>query len=62
MEFYDKFVDRFQGPVKRILLSPRGMSNKYLVLPKENFFGECEAVILTMLYVKVPLSMVPHNS
>ena len=38
------------------------MSNKYLVLPKENFFGECEAVILIMLYVKVLLGMVPHNS
>ena len=39
MEFYDKFVDRFQDLSKESLLSPRGRSNNYLELPVENVSG-----------------------
>ena len=34
MEFYDDFVDRFQGLSKKILLTLKGRSSSYLELPR----------------------------
>ena len=60
MEFYDKFVDRFQdiSKVKNHLLSGRQMSSNYLEPLKENVLWEYDAVTLTMLSVKVLNDMV----
>ena len=62
MEFYDKFLDRFQAisEVKITLLSER--SSNYLEFLKENVLGENDGVTLTMLYLKVLHDMFSHNS
>ena len=61
MEFYDKFVDRFQD-MKRILLSARQRSSNYLGPSKENILGEYDAVTLTMLWLKVLHDLVSQIS
>ena len=68
MEFYDKFVHRFQdiskkkNKKKRILLSARQRSSNYLKSSKENFWRDHDAVTLTMLYLKVLNDMVSQIS
>ena len=62
MEFYDKFVDRFQdiSKVKNPAVSKESSSN-YFERSKENVLGEYDAVTLTMLYLKVLHDMVSQN-
>ena len=63
MEFYDKFVDRFQDISKvKIPGVRRQRSSNYLEPLKENVLGEYDAVTLTMLYLKVLQDMVSQNS
>ena len=50
MEFYDKFVDRFQDISK---VKNYAVSN-YLEPSKENVLREYDVVTLTMRYLKVP--------
>ena len=54
MEFYDK------RPVKS--KESYFQHGNYLEPSEENVLGECDAVTLTMLYLKVLHDMVPQNS
>ena len=56
-------MDRFQDlpKVKNHAIS-KEKSNNYLEFSKENCFGEYDAVILTMLSLKVLNDMVSQNS
>ena len=54
MEFYDKFMDRFQDLSK--------VWNPAVTKAKDNVWGEYDAVTLTMLYLKVPHDMFSQNS
>ena len=62
MEFYYKFVDRFQdiSKVKVPAVSKQRTSN-YLEPSKKYVLGEYDAVTLTMLYLKVH-DIVSQNS
>ena len=57
MEFYDKFVDRFQDmpKVKIPAVSKCQRSRNYLEPSKENVLCEYDGVILTMFYLKILL-------
>ena len=56
----DLWIDSRTSQNCRILLSARQKSNNYLELP--SYSGEYDAVILTMLYLKVLHDLVPQNS
>ena len=54
MEFYDKFVDRFQDILK--------VKNPAVSKAKENVLGEYDVVTLAMLYLKVLHDIVSQDS
>ena len=55
MEFCNKFVDRFQDipKVKNPAVRKAKVFSNYLERSKENVLRKYDAVILTMLYLKV---------
>ena len=63
MEFYDKFMDRFQdiSEVKNPAIRRQRSSNN-LEPSKANVLGEYDAVTFTVLYLKVIHDMVFQNS
>ena len=63
MEFYDKYVDRFQylSKVKNPAVS-KVKVQQLLRAFKRKCFGAYDAVTLTMLYLKVLHDMVSQNS
>ena len=60
MEFYDKFVDRFQDFSK--VKNPTFSIANYLQPSKENVLEEYHTVTLTMLYFKVLHDMVSQST
>ena len=63
MEFYDKFVDRYQdiSKIKNSAVT-KAKVQQLLRAIKRKCFGECDAVILTMLYFKVLHDMLSQYS
>ena len=61
MEFYGKFADRFHDLLK--VNEPCSQQGKGLIITFDRkCFEEYDAVILTMLYLKVLHDMVSQNS
>ena len=62
MEFYHKFVDRFQdmSKVKNPAVSKR--SSNYLEFSKETFWQKYNTVTLTMAYLEVLHDMLSQSS
>ena len=63
MEFYDKFVDRFEN-ISKVRNPAVSKAKVYQLLRaiKRKCFGEYDAVTLNMLYLKVLHDMVLQNS